>query len=181
MQSPNLPCSFAAPPACRWCLVCQLASWFNAYCLGRTYSNSLEAALTAAGTYHWLLARQLSHTGGTGRASKHGRSSSGTGSSGGSAAQPGRARRAVAGGTAEAAEAEVVAQHRRSQRAWLACAALSVVFRPASALFWVLPAALALAQQQHGRARWQLLGDAAVLGGGLLGGAAVLDRIFYGR
>ena len=41
----------------RWALLCQLASWFNAYCLPRTYSNSVEAALVAAGVYHWLRAR----------------------------------------------------------------------------------------------------------------------------
>jgi GPI mannosyltransferase 3 len=33
----------------RWTLLCQLASWFNAYCLTRTYSSSVEAGLTAVG------------------------------------------------------------------------------------------------------------------------------------
>lgn len=50
----------------RWCLVCQLASWFNAYCLVRTYSNSLEALAAAAGAFHWLAARQLMHTSASG-------------------------------------------------------------------------------------------------------------------
>lgn len=31
---------------CRWVLLCQWFSWFNAYCLTRTYSSSVEAALT---------------------------------------------------------------------------------------------------------------------------------------
>lgn len=39
----------------RWSLLCQLASWFNAYCLVRTYSNSLEALCTVLGVYYWLL------------------------------------------------------------------------------------------------------------------------------
>lgn len=36
-----------------WALVCQLCSWFNAYCLIRTYSSSVEAFLTAIGVL-WL-------------------------------------------------------------------------------------------------------------------------------
>ena len=66
------------------------------------------------------------------------------------------------------------------QRAWLACAALSVVFRPSSALFWTLPAALQLLQQQ-GRGLVVLLWDAATVGGGLLAAAALVDRVGYGR
>ena len=38
----------------RWALACQLAAWFNAYCLVRTYSSSLEACCVAVGAYHWL-------------------------------------------------------------------------------------------------------------------------------
>lgn len=40
--------------ACRWTLLCQLASWFNAYCLVRTYSNSFETLCTVMGVYYWL-------------------------------------------------------------------------------------------------------------------------------
>lgn len=47
----------SCPTPSRWCLLCQLASWFNAYCLPRTYSNCLEALAVAAGTYHWLRCR----------------------------------------------------------------------------------------------------------------------------
>lgn len=39
---------------CRWTLLCQLISWFNAYCLVRTYSTSMEAMLTVVAAY-WLL------------------------------------------------------------------------------------------------------------------------------
>mmetsp|Transcript_76399 Transcript_76399/g.212227 ORF Transcript_76399/g.212227 Transcript_76399/m.212227 type:complete len:493 (-) Transcript_76399:171-1649(-) len=34
------------PQPARWALFCQLANWFNGYCLVRPYSNSLEAVLT---------------------------------------------------------------------------------------------------------------------------------------
>ena len=40
-----------------WTLVCQLASWFNAYVLVRTYSNSVEATLCALGVLAWVRAR----------------------------------------------------------------------------------------------------------------------------
>ena len=36
-------------------MLCQLASWFNAYCLVRTYSNSFEGTLTVIGVYYWQL------------------------------------------------------------------------------------------------------------------------------
>ena len=39
---------------CRWTLVCQLTSWFNAYCLVRTLSNSVEATCTAIGVCLWM-------------------------------------------------------------------------------------------------------------------------------
>jgi phosphatidylinositol glycan class B len=122
----------------RWCLVCQLASWFNAYCLVRTYSNSLEALAAAAGAFHWLAAgseRQLSHR----------------------------------------TQGPIKRQH---QRAWIACAALSIIVRPSSALFWALPAAVELVGQ---RCASGLLLDAITLGGGLWGIAAVIDRMAYGR
>lgn len=38
----------------RWTVVCQLASWFNAYCLVRTYAGCLEALAAVAGVYHIL-------------------------------------------------------------------------------------------------------------------------------
>ncbi|KAL4458160.1 hypothetical protein ABPG75_013025 [Micractinium tetrahymenae] len=149
----------------RWALACQLASWFNAYCLGRTYSNSLEAALAAAGTYHWLRCRGSRAEAALG--SSHGRPACRSRSGG------------QRGGSGRHEEPPATAE-RRHQRAWLACAALSVVFRPSSALFWVLPAALELARQRSW-ALWVLLGDAALLGGGLLGAAALVDRVGYGR
>lgn len=141
-------------PAGRWCLVCQLASWFNAYTLVRTYSNCLEALCVAAGTYHWL----CSSGGGSG------------GSSGGSRSSSGRSSRGKANYSAQ----------RQHQRAWVACAALCVVFRPASALFWVLPAGLAL-WQQRSRGLGGLLLDAAAVGGGILAASLAVDRAFYGR
>lgn len=43
-----------SPSVAQWTAACQALSWFNAYCLTRTYSSSVEAPLTAAGVY-WLL------------------------------------------------------------------------------------------------------------------------------
>ncbi|KAJ3323239.1 hypothetical protein HDV06_002006 [Boothiomyces sp. JEL0866] len=37
----------------RWTLTCMIFSWFNFYCLVRTYSNSLEATLTIIALYYW--------------------------------------------------------------------------------------------------------------------------------
>ncbi|KAJ3273333.1 hypothetical protein HDV01_004550 [Terramyces sp. JEL0728] len=37
----------------RWTLTCMIFSWFNFYCLVRTYSNSLEATLTIVALYYW--------------------------------------------------------------------------------------------------------------------------------
>lgn len=37
-----------------WTLICQLSSWFNFYCLTRTYSSSIEATLTVYSIY-WLI------------------------------------------------------------------------------------------------------------------------------
>jgi phosphatidylinositol glycan class B len=134
--------------------VCQLVSWFNGYCLVRTYSNCMEALLTIAGVYYWLPCQgQVS------------------GATSASSSERSRQQGRPAGGLL----------HRPPhQRAWLACAALSVVFRPSSALFWTLPAALQLLQQQ-GRGLLLLLWDAATVGGGLLAAAVLVDRVGYGR
>jgi len=40
----------------KWTLVCQLVSWFNGYCLVRTYSNSVEASLTTLGMVWFIKA-----------------------------------------------------------------------------------------------------------------------------
>jgi phosphatidylinositol glycan class B len=41
------------PRPARWALFCSLVSWFNFYCLVRTYSNSVEACFTAIALFHW--------------------------------------------------------------------------------------------------------------------------------
>ncbi|KAJ2996802.1 hypothetical protein HDV02_006180 [Globomyces sp. JEL0801] len=41
----------------RWTLSCMIMSWFNSYCLIRTYSNSLEASLTIVALYFWPIPR----------------------------------------------------------------------------------------------------------------------------
>lgn len=50
------PCSTLSL-CCRWTLLCQMTNWFNAYCLVRTYSNSLEALCTVMGVFYWLTHR----------------------------------------------------------------------------------------------------------------------------
>lgn len=148
---PPLPSTPQLPTTASWCLLCQLASWFNAYCLPRTYSNCLEALAAAAGAYHWLRSR--------GTPASSDQTSS-------------RRGRQAAGAAA--------AQRRRHQRAWIAWAAASTVVRPSSALFWALPAGAELLRQR-GRQRGLLLLDAVGVGGGLLGAAALVDRALYGR
>jgi Alg9-like mannosyltransferase family len=77
----------------RWTLVAQLASWFNAYCLVRTVSSSLEALAAVAALYHLEVFRQIS-------------------------------------------DAKVARQHVTIAAT---AAALGVVIRPPSLLFWALP------------------------------------------
>ena len=38
--------------------MCQLSSWFNAFCLVRTLSNSIEATCTAIGVCLWMESRK---------------------------------------------------------------------------------------------------------------------------
>ena len=125
------------PGARRWAMACQLGSWFNAYALVRTYSNSLEACFTAAGAFYWLHSR---------RCGTHER-------------PPGSS----------------------DQQLWLVMAALCVVFRPSSALFWLLPAALELVGQRSAAKRLRLLGHGLAVGGACLALSTLLDRWCYGR
>ena len=160
-------------PACRlrrrwWCLLCQLASWFNGYCLVRTYSNSMEALLTAAGAYHWLSCCSSD-------------ADAPMGSKGRQAEQQQQQQQQPSERLVQPrAAAPCRLRRRHHQLAWVACAALCVVVRPSSALFWALPAGLQLARLR-GRALLTLLTDAASVGGGLLGGAALVDRLAYQR
>ncbi|KAI8905543.1 Alg9-like mannosyltransferase family-domain-containing protein [Gorgonomyces haynaldii] len=45
------------PDTGRWTFILTTLSWFHAYCLVRTYSNSLETILTVCGLYFWPLPR----------------------------------------------------------------------------------------------------------------------------
>lgn len=55
------------PPPCSFAALCQAASWFNFYCLTRTYSNSMEAALLTGAVYHWGLHIEEGRRGGSSR------------------------------------------------------------------------------------------------------------------
>ena len=56
-----LPAACLLTSPCRWALACQLGSWFNAYCLVRTYSNSLEAVATIWASHLWQASWAADH------------------------------------------------------------------------------------------------------------------------
>lgn len=68
-----------------------------------------------------------------------------------------------------------------AQRRWLLMAAVSVVLRPPTALFWLLTALWRLSQQQRSRERAALVLDAVCIGGLVLGCMVLIDRVGYGR
>lgn len=121
---------------CRIALVCQLLNWFNAYCLLRTYSSSVEACFMAHAMYKVSalltssrnMSNPLYHT------------------------------------------------------EWIVFAALSIVFRPASALFWAC-VALYMVSNVGGRSkeRIQVILLGIVIGSIVIGLSCCVDRVFYRR
>ncbi|GAB4815394.1 hypothetical protein N2152v2_002440 [Parachlorella kessleri] len=73
------------------------------------------------------------------------------------------------------------AQRRWHQRCWLLFAALSVVVRPPSALFWAAVSLHQLTVQQGLGQRLGLVADGVSIGGSCLGLALIADRLGYGR
>lgn len=106
---------------CRWALVCQLAVWFNAYCLVRTVSSALEALAVVAALHH-LGAWHAAAAAGTASAP----------GAGGCWADAPHLVSACPGGGREG-EGGSVGQ----LRAALLAAGLGVVVRPPSLLFWL--------------------------------------------
>ncbi|KAA6418323.1 MAG: Alg9-like mannosyltransferase family, partial [Trebouxia sp. A1-2] len=135
--------------AARWTLLCQLTNWFNAYCLVRTYSNSFEALCTVIGVHCWCLSLQHQEaettqthhngphhpqkvlepeerqplqpsTGLTKGASKQSKCPFGVG--------------CLSSGVSSKRLRPPVLSHRQ---AWLLAAAVGVLFRPSSMLFWL--------------------------------------------
>ena len=93
----------------RWTAVCQLSSWFNAYCLIRTYSSSVEAAFTAVGIYYFMAQGIVLPPSSTASSSR------------------GRKKKT-----------EQQQQQTRATKSWqwMMMAALCIAIRPSSGLFW---------------------------------------------
>jgi len=147
--------------ACRWTLLCQLTNWFNAYCLVRTYSNSFEALCTVIGVHCWCLSLKhhkaetaqtqhdnTHHPHKVPEAAEHQPLQPSTGLTSGASKQSGCPFRL--GSLSSAVSSESVRPPILSHRqAWLLAAAVGVLFRPSSMLFW-----LALGKpQEHGQLR----------------------------
>ena len=135
--------------ACRWTLLCQLTNWFNAYCLVRTYSNSFEALCTVIGVHCWCLSlkHQKAETTQTQRddtqhpqmlpeAAEHQPLQRSTGLTSGTSKHSGCPF--TFGYLSSAVSSESVRPSVLSHRqAWLLAAAVGVLFRPSSMLFWL--------------------------------------------
>ena len=146
---------------CRWTLLCQLTNWFNAYCLVRTYSNSFEALCTVTGVHCWCLSlkqqtvemTQTQHDGthhpqyGP-KAAEHQPLQPSTGLTKGASKQSGCPFKVGCLFSADSSESlrPPILSHRQ---AWLLAAAVGVLFRPSSMLFW-LPLGK---PQEHGQFR----------------------------
>ena len=147
--------------AYRWTLLCQLTNWFNAYCLVRTYSNSFEALCTVTGVHCWCLSlkqhtvemTRIQHDGPdhpqkVPKAAEHQPLQPSTGLTSGASKQSGCPFKLGCPSSAVFSDSvrPSVLSHRQ---AWLLAAAVGVLFRPSSMLFW-----LALGKpQEHGQLR----------------------------
>lgn len=120
----------------RWTLACQLASWFNGYCLVRTYSNSIEAALTALGMAYFLID--------------------------------------IKGVPSRGTNASTDAWK------WMLAAALCVVMRPPSAIFWAIVAGIYIMTIPRKKRLTALLHGMGI-GCAVLGASFAWDRVWYGR
>lgn len=117
--------------------VCQLFSWFGSYCLVRTYSNSIEACLTAYALYAYMVCM----------------------------------------------DTKIKNKERwdivRNTVSWVFCAAVCVVLRPASSVFWGCCAVHSVVS--HSRYRYERVICGLFVGLGVLGVAGLVDRCMYGR
>ena len=125
----------------RWTILCQLASWFNAYCLVRTYSNSLETMCTIIGVYFWLKSTSFQHV--TQPATKtpsswyHGKAGSTEQQQSDAAWQPADALREQKKSTGIMASSHAVRRGFSPRQIALIAAAFGVLVRPSSVLFWL--------------------------------------------
>lgn len=120
-------------------LVCQLLNWFGSYCLVRTFSNSVEACLTAYALYAYATCLK-------------------NGKKQGSRVAHDTARYTVY---------------------WVFCAALCVVLRPASGVFWGILAVYSVVFNRGRRVLHIMTG--LLVGCLVLFAASSIDRWMYGR
>ncbi|DBA74157.1 TPA: hypothetical protein ACH3X1_010956 [Trebouxia sp. C0004] len=176
--------------AARWTLLCQLINWFNAYCLVRTYSNSFEALCTVTGVHCWCLSlkhqkpetTQPQHDGPhhpqkVPEAAEHQPLQPLTGLTEGASKQSGCPFkvRCLSSAVSSDSVGPPVLSHRQ---AWLLAAAVGVLFRPSSMLFW-LP--LGMYKMRSSKSRSLFVLEAAVIGVAIMSFGALVDRAAYGR
>ena len=126
----------------RWALFCQLASWFNGYCLVRTYSNSFEALCTVAGVYYWLCSFSSSAQTDAAKSPNAFKGQHST-------AQQNKPRQSKSDDQADDCHKSTCPFQANlgakgcwytvlsNTQKWLLAAAIGVLFRPSSMLFWV--------------------------------------------
>ncbi len=147
---------------CRWTIICQLVSWFNAYCLVRTYSTSVEASLIVLGVY-LLLHDVFPPRGGAADTSSRTRSSSST------------SRKTTTGDS-------ILASYSNFRSCeWIIIAALCIAIRPSSALFWGATSLWYLTCWCPVKQRLKKAFLGIFIGILVLVSTSVLDRLWYQR
>lgn len=139
--------------AARWTSLCQLASWFNAYCLVRTYAGCLEALAAVAGVYH-LTAWHCS------------------------IANEGRSQRSGGRGSERIDNCGAAAVGHL--RIALIAAGLGIALRPPSLLLWLPIAAVSAGAVGKGL-RLRAAVETAAVASVIVTASCAIDRAFYGR
>jgi Alg9-like mannosyltransferase family len=177
-------CKYYPAPLQRSILAVSMLSWFNNFTHTRPFSNSLESTLHLACLCLWPLPSRGASSAATVTARAPGASQDCMSQQPG---EPADAQHRGHGGAAGATR-------RRRRADALCCAGACCVIRPTSAALFV-PLALyeawiaARPEQGGARVSWKqraahaatLALDAVVLAAAFLGGAALVDRCFYGR
>lgn len=118
-----------------------MANWFNAYCLVRTYSNSLEALCTVMGVFYWLQhhSAHLQQPGGIPDSKQQGQAQSLQSVLGTACQQHGQLKTPCSPVKIPTVSVLVAEQNNlmTSRQKALWAAALGVLFRASSVLFWV--------------------------------------------
>jgi phosphatidylinositol glycan class B len=136
----------------RWALACSLTSWFNFYCITRTFSNSLEAVLTVVALSLWPMDY-------------------------GAAVAPLLPSKAGASATTTAVTTTDITT---SLPKALAVAALAVLVRPTSVLVWIPVGVVTVFSANSLREAARVVGLACCIGSFALALCIVADTTFYG-